>query len=93
MKYVHPTNELSEKEKWMPEDRDIANPLDQNQSMDALPHRCQHLTVFDTTIKALATTTEQKEPYRVGHCQWVTAFACSIAVEMSLPGSSPGPVP
>jgi len=39
---------------------------------------------FISTVNALASTVEMKDPYTAGHQRWVTRLACAIAQEMGL---------
>ena len=41
--------------------------------------------ILDSTVKALASTAEMRDPYTAGHQQRVTQLACAIAKEMGLP--------
>ncbi len=41
--------------------------------------------IMDGTVNALASTTEKRDPYTVGHRQRVPQLACAIAQEMGLP--------
>jgi PAS domain S-box-containing protein/putative nucleotidyltransferase with HDIG domain len=40
---------------------------------------------FISTVNALASTVEMKDPYTAGHQRWTTQLACAIAREMRLP--------
>lgn len=39
---------------------------------------------FISTVNALASTVEMKDPYTAGHQRWTTQLACAIAQEMGL---------
>jgi PAS domain S-box-containing protein/putative nucleotidyltransferase with HDIG domain len=39
---------------------------------------------FISTVNALASTVEMKDPYTAGHQRWTTQLACAIAEEMGL---------
>lgn len=42
-------------------------------------------TIFDQTVKALASITEMRDPYTAGHQVRVAKLACAIAEELGLP--------
>jgi putative nucleotidyltransferase with HDIG domain/PAS domain S-box-containing protein len=52
---------------------------------DKLKHSYSQLQeTFISTVNALASTVEMKDPYTAGHQRWTTQLACAIAEEMGL---------
>jgi PAS domain S-box-containing protein/putative nucleotidyltransferase with HDIG domain len=63
-------------------DRDITG---RKHAEEALQSSYQQLReTFISTVNALASTVEMKDPYTAGHQRWATRLACAIAKEMGL---------
>ncbi|MCJ7546797.1 MAG: PAS domain S-box protein [Deltaproteobacteria bacterium] len=63
-------------------DRDVT---DRKHAEEALQRSYQQLReTFISTVNALASTVEMKDPYTAGHQRWATRLACAIAREMGL---------
>jgi PAS domain S-box-containing protein/putative nucleotidyltransferase with HDIG domain len=63
----------------------IRNITDRKHSEETLRHSYDQMReTFISTVNALASTVEMKDPYTAGHQRWVTRLACAIAKEMGL---------
>lgn len=62
--------------------RDVTDKIEAERRLTASFQNLQR--TLEGTVKALATTTEKKDPYTAGHQERVAGLACAIAAQMGL---------
>jgi putative nucleotidyltransferase with HDIG domain len=63
----------------------VTDIIDRKQAEDALQRSYDQLReTFISTVNALVSMVEMKDPYTAGHQRWATRLACAIAEEMNL---------